>query len=213
MLAATLLVGGTFVGTKALFVDNTDKVGELKISTGDVDIEVLESSKWVLDRNGAELKEGTNITDPLGQVGYADTHDRNKIDKVPTYIDNDGDEKETPFANNLKPGDVLTKVVTVKNVGTLNAILELDDSNVVNQLGDLSDFIVPTKTGITTAWKNDNIVEPGETATFTLTLTATQTSAHNTSSTGVVLDNNDDQEDAIVDLTNAWVLTATQTTK
>ena len=59
MLAAALLVGGTFVGTKALFTDKIETAGELQISTGDVNIEIIEPSKWALIRNGNELKEGT----------------------------------------------------------------------------------------------------------------------------------------------------------
>ena len=38
-LAASLLVGGTFIGTKALFTDSIENVGEISISTGDLDIE------------------------------------------------------------------------------------------------------------------------------------------------------------------------------
>lgn len=203
MLAATLLVGGTFLGTKALFTDNINTVGELKISTGDVDIEILEeNSKWTLLRNGEELKEGTNIEDQFGKDGFAPEHDTNKIDEVP----------ETPFANNLKPGDVLRKIVVVKNMGTLNAKLLLDSTKVEEKLGNLSDFITATETEIVDA-NGNGILEPGEIATVTLILTAEQDSAHNTSSTGEVKDNNNAQEDAIVDLTNAWELTATQTTR
>ncbi len=208
MLAAGLLVGGTFVGTKALFTDNINTVGELKISTGDVDIEVLGTSKWELLRNGSELKEGTNIKDQLGKDGFAPESDNNKQDVVPT--DNNG--KETPFANNLKPGDKLRKIVEVKNVGTLDAKLSLDSTGVSEKLGELKDFITVEESSIVDASGN-GILEPGEIATFTLTLNANQESVHNTSSTGSVKDNNDKQEDAIVDLTNAWVLTATQTTR
>ena len=203
MLAAGLLVGGTFVGTKALFTDNINTVGELKISTGDVDIEVLGTSKWELLRNGSELKEGTNIKDQLGKDGFAPESDNNKQDVVPT--DNNG--KETPFANNLKPGDKLRKIVEVKNVGTLDAKLSLDSTGVSEKLGELKDFITVEESSIVDASGN-GILEPGEIATFTLTLNANQESVHNTSSTGSVKDNNDKQEDAIVDLTNAWVLTA-----
>lgn len=202
MLAATLLVGGTFAGTKALFTDNIDNVGELKISTGDVDIKVLDSSKWTIDRNGVELKEGSNIEGDIGEEGFAPSHDTNKQDVAP----------ETPFANNLKPGDILTKKVTIKNIGTLNAKLTLDDTGVEGKLGELKDFIKPGKTAIVDK-NNNGILEPGEEAEFTLTLTAEQDSVHNTSSTGEVKDNNDTQEDAIVDLTNAWILNATQTIK
>lgn len=62
-LAATLLVGGTFLGTKALFTDKIDTVGELSISTGDVDIDAEVVQDWTLDRNGEEDGKGTNTQD------------------------------------------------------------------------------------------------------------------------------------------------------
>lgn len=58
-LAATLLVGGTFLGTKALFTDKVDTVGELSISTGDVDVEAKTTKDWTLVRNGEDANEGT----------------------------------------------------------------------------------------------------------------------------------------------------------
>lgn len=58
-LAATLLVGGTFLGTKALFTDKVDTVGELSISTGDVDLGQYVSKDWTLDRNGEDSNTGS----------------------------------------------------------------------------------------------------------------------------------------------------------
>ena len=199
MLAAALLVGGTFVGTKALFTDKIETAGELQISTGDVNIKVSETSGWILTRNGSELNEGTNIENN-GIDGFAP-------DKGYGITNNKDTVPETPFANNLKPGDVLKKVVTIKNIGTLNAKLSLDSSKVSEKLGSLNDFITATETNFNDANEN-GILEPGEYGSIILTLTADQESVHNI--TGV---NNDTQEDTIVDLTNAWVLTATQTTR
>lgn len=54
-LAATLLVGGTFVGTKALFTDKADATTDLVLTTGKVDVEVNEG-KW--SRNGVESDNG-----------------------------------------------------------------------------------------------------------------------------------------------------------
>ena len=60
MLAATLLVGGTFVGTKALFTDEVSTAGELSISTGDLDIEVT-GGEWERITSGQDPVEG--VTD------------------------------------------------------------------------------------------------------------------------------------------------------
>ena len=60
MLAATLLVGGTFLGTKALFTDEVTAAGEISISTGDLDLEVTNDTGWKLTRNGAEDETGTD---------------------------------------------------------------------------------------------------------------------------------------------------------
>lgn len=95
-LAATLLVGGTFLGTKALFTDKVDVAGELKISTGDVDIDVIEDTSWKLIRLGNDSNTGTNN----------DSGDKLNFD-------------------NLKTGDKIERTVKVKNDGTLKAQLEL----------------------------------------------------------------------------------------
>lgn len=206
MLAAALLVGGTFAGTKALFTDSIKAVGELKISTGDVDIEITDTptipygNEWRLYRNGNELKEGTNIIDPLGKDGFAPGNDSNTVDTAP----------ETPFANNLKPGDILEKIVEVKNIGTLNAKLHLDSTKVSEKLGDLKDFInvEASNSNIEYPKGANGILEPGKIATVKLRLTVNTEQEYAHDKKGI---NSDEQEDAIVDLTDAWVLRATQT--
>lgn len=205
MLAAALLVGGTFVGTKALFTDKIETAGELQISTGDVNIKVMEPSEWRLERNGSELNDGTSIINN-GIDGFA-PHEGSGITNKKDIPLKDSNGNEIPFANNLKPGDKLKKVVTIKNIGTLNAKISLDSSKVSEKLGNLKDFITATETSFNDA-NGNGILEPGEVGSIWLTLTADQESVHNI--TGV---NNDLQEDAVVDLTNAWVLTATQTTR
>ncbi|MEG1285055.1 MAG: hypothetical protein RSD22_04905 [Romboutsia sp.] len=55
MLAATLLVGGTFAGTKALFTDKVDIANKLVITTGIVDIEIKEDTEWF--KNGDKLSK------------------------------------------------------------------------------------------------------------------------------------------------------------
>ncbi|GAA0102370.1 hypothetical protein UT300012_30850 [Paraclostridium bifermentans] len=101
-LAATLLVGGTFLGTKALFTDKIDTVGELKISTGDVDIEVIGENKWKLHRQGDDKNTGTG------------NEDGNKLD-----------------FDNLKTGDYLTKTIQIENKGTLKANIDLQKNELV----------------------------------------------------------------------------------
>ena len=205
MLAATLLVGGTFVGTKALFTDELNTVGDLAISTGDVDIEVVPnegeiSNEWKLNRNGAELSDGTNIglTNDDSTTGTITEDDWNGI-------------TSSKKANNLKPGDVLTKTITVQNQGTLVAELDLTtNENIQSQLGVLSGLI--TATGTIT--DEDKKLYPGETTTIELTLTVENKGGkHSTSTNTTVTDNNyntDGIEDHKIDLKNAWVLTATQ---
>ncbi|WP_025161797.1 hypothetical protein [Paraclostridium bifermentans] len=102
-LAATLLVGGTFLGTKALFTDKIDTVGELSISTGDVDIEVIGENKWKLHRQGNDTNTGT------GNLA--------------------GDDMDF---DNLKTNDYLMKKIKIKNNGTLKAQIDLERNNKVS---------------------------------------------------------------------------------
>lgn len=71
-LAATLLVGGTFLGTKALFTDKVDTVGELSISTGDVDIEATTAQDWKLARNGEDDSKGTTGPAQFDNLKFGD---------------------------------------------------------------------------------------------------------------------------------------------
>lgn len=204
MLAAALLVGGTFVGTKAMFKDTVKVAGELSISTGDVDLEVVESeTKWKLDRNGSELAEGTKgIEDNGGKEGYAG------IDNPSAEIDNETTENSN-FANNLKYGDVLTKTVIVQNVGTLNATnLEI----VRNKESNMPSWISVETGNITDLEGNKiettSVIEPKDKVKVELKLTVNAEGQHN--KTG---QNSDNQENQIIDLIDAWTLTAQQTTK
>ena len=215
MLAATLLVGGTFLGTKALFTDKLDSIGELAISTGDVDIEVTGIGTWTLTRNGVDLQDGTsNINDIGGTNGFAPIHKDNKEDTKP-----EGVTDNTPFANNLKMGDVLTKTVTVENKGTLNAVLDLkqieENGNIPEKLKNIielqEDYTVNHKDGHLIA--NNNILEPGETATVTLTISLKEEpeQLHNSAKGNSA--NDDGIEDTVINLTNRWELSANQVTE
>lgn len=57
MLAATLLVGGTFVGTKALFTDRATATTDLVITMGEIGIEVKEGAKWKIEKQNGEVVE------------------------------------------------------------------------------------------------------------------------------------------------------------
>lgn len=171
-LAATLLVGGTFLGTKALFTDKVDVAGELKISTGDVDIEVINQTDWTLDRNGDEANTGTN-------------HEDGSLD-------------------NIKPGDVLTKEITIKNAGTLIAEVNLVRNEKVN-LGVLDGFLTLEET-LDKGNNVDNLtLNPDEEKTVELKISANGPGLHNKEGY-----NTDEIEKETVDLTSAWTLNAKQ---
>lgn len=206
MLAATLLVGGTFVGTKALFTDVEQVAGELSISTGDVNIFADTDVKWKLDRNGNEHADGSKGIE--GEVGTNEG-----------ILGDGGDsfETENPLANNLKPGDILTKEITVKNNGTLKAKISVTESeDLKEELKGLQGLIIAESSIIYT--DNDEILLPGETAKLKLTLTVggvQEDHKHSPSKTTDTVDgsyNTDGIEDYKVDLNGAWVLSATQTT-
>lgn len=57
MLAATLLVGGTFMGTKALFTDNVTANNDLVITMGNLNLDIVEG-KWENTNPGQETTQG-----------------------------------------------------------------------------------------------------------------------------------------------------------
>ncbi len=57
MMAAMLLVGGTFVGTKALFTDADIAENGLIITTGEIGIEVDQKSEWEIEKSNGEVEE------------------------------------------------------------------------------------------------------------------------------------------------------------
>jgi len=57
MLAATLLVGGTFVGTKALFTDSATATTDLVITMGEIGIAVDEDAEWKIEDQNGEVIE------------------------------------------------------------------------------------------------------------------------------------------------------------
>ena len=140
-LAATLLVGGTFWGTKALFTDKVDTVGELSISTGDVDMVAEVTQDWTLDRNGYEPNTGTSDGGRLAQF------------------------------DNLKYGDVLTKKVTITNKGTLKALVNFTENEAVtDKLPTGIDFTAEFKDSKGNKLPAESTMDIGSSATVDLKL-------------------------------------------
>ncbi|MGL5695216.1 MAG: TasA family protein [Peptostreptococcaceae bacterium] len=54
MLAATLLVGGTFLGTKALYSDQETVDTGFVIKTGTLDVSIVDDNGWYVTQNGTE---------------------------------------------------------------------------------------------------------------------------------------------------------------
>lgn len=196
-LAASLLVGGTFIGTKALFTDSIENVGEISISTGDLDIE-LEGTDWVLDRNGSEHADGTqNVEDKEGN------------DKG-TLVSNDITRTEA-FANNLKPGDKLTKTVKIKNNGTLVA----DKLTLISNEDKINEGLNQLKGLLTVSAEKleKTSLLPGESTTVTLTIYVNDEGGEHIKEGENAVDGNyntDDIENSTITLKNAWTLKATQ---
>ncbi|MBC8632011.1 hypothetical protein H8697_09870 [[Eubacterium] tenue] len=96
MMAAMLLVGGTFAGTKAWFTAKKTVDTSFEITTGSIDIET-EDKGWVVKTPKDEKTE--MVVRPGSGM-------------------------------NFKPGDILEKEVTIKNIGDLAQKLEINRSNV-----------------------------------------------------------------------------------
>lgn len=181
MLAATLLVGGTFLGTKAMFTDKVDVAGEVSISTGDVDIAVAEDNEWILKSNGAD--ENKN--------GEAD-FDNLKTGDILT--------KEVVLKNN---GTLKAIVNLEKNEDMISQLPEGFEytAKLMEEIsGDSESVPVYRPVG------KDHVMKPGETVLVKLNLKVTGGGQHNQSGSL----NSDKQEQQIIDLENSYILDATQ---
>lgn len=101
-LAATLLVGGTFAGTKAWFTASGEVDSGLVVTTGSMGLEVNSEKNWTVIEEDGYQTEITNKT-------------------------NGNDFK------NAKPGDTFEKIVTIKNTGSLNQVLEVSGGSIDNK--------------------------------------------------------------------------------
>lgn len=183
MLAATLLVGGTFVGTKALFTDKVEVAGELAIATGDVDIEVVGEPIWERITSGEDEVNSTEGID----------------------------------FDNLKTGDILQKEITIKNEGTLKAIVNLNENTTVTDVLPAGiDYTATFKDSQNQLINEAKTFEPGEEATITLRIEVTGGGVHikdnylsGTESSEEL--NSDAQEEVVLDLRNSYIIEAEQT--
>ena len=175
-LAATLLVGGTFAGTKALFSDEAKVTGELSISTGDVDITTTGVEKdWKIVRNGDE---------------------------------NNGPSKEVTF-DNLKVGDEITKQITVKNSGTLKAIVDLEANSQAFKKLNLPKGIEYTATFRDkegNELKEGAVMDSGSSAIVDFKIEVTGGGKHNDKESL----NSETQEETIINLNDSYTLDAVQ---
>lgn len=149
MLAASLLVVGTFVGTKALFTDSIDAVGELSISTGDVDIDAQVIQDWKLERNGEEPNTGTSDKGRLAQF------------------------------DNLKTGDKLTKKIEIINKGTLKAVVNLkEEESITGKLPDGIEYTATLKNNYNQDI-NGSVIAPGYNGIVEFTIEVVDGGKHN----------------------------------
>ncbi len=97
MLAATLLVGGTFVGTKAWFTASGTVDSGLVVTTGTMGLSVTEDNNW-------------KVVTPGGITEITNQDAGNNFE-------------------NVKPGDIFEKTVTITNTGSLNQILTVSKAD------------------------------------------------------------------------------------
>jgi len=105
-LAATLLVGGTFVGTKAWFTETKTVNSGLVISTGSIDLTVT-STEW----QAIGTQESTKV------------------------VTEDEGSKVTTFSN-TRPGDSFEKTITIQNEGTLAQNIKLSGGTLNDNVKD-----------------------------------------------------------------------------
>ena len=118
-LAATLLVGGTFAGTKAWFSDKVETDNGIKITMGTLDLELKENgaTQEGVNEGWKLIRDEKVISDKLGSKKESREESKN------------GDIKKEHI--NIRPGDYFEREFTVKNTGSLDQIVKID-SNLVH---------------------------------------------------------------------------------
>lgn len=123
MMAATLLVGGTFMGTKAWFSDKAETDNGIKITMGNLDLQLLE--------NGS-TEEGKNFGWKLVRDGEEESLAGKEIEKGKLASSNDN---ITDDHINIRPGDKFTRTFTIKNNGSLDQQVAVSH-NINTSIGD-----------------------------------------------------------------------------
>lgn len=145
MLAATLLVGGTFVGTKAWFSDQVTTDNGITITMGTLDLELKETEGNNI--NGEKVKGWTLVRGELDNESTTGRTARNG-------------EVDNTFAE-IRPGDYFEREFTVTNTGSLDQLVEvkgghIEDTTIYDNL-----FTLTIDKG-NEADKNDEIITEGE---------------------------------------------------
>lgn len=169
MLAATLLVGGTFVGTKAWFSDKVETDNGIKITMGTLDLELKENGAGEEGENkGWKLVRDEKVISSYFNLG---SQKESKEDSK------NGDIKKEHV--NIRPGDYFEREFTVKNTGSLDQIVKVDSKlvhGVYNHLFELTindegkDILINT---------NEFRLNPGESKTVKLKLQPTASGLDN----------------------------------
>ena len=187
MIVAMLLASGsTFIGTKALFKKELDLAHELQISTGNLDIGIVEgedgkNAKWSIVRNNGE--------------------DGNESKGKNEGSNNEQSEKLNDLqVDNLKYGDKLTKKIKFKNNGTLRAKVKLSS---------LRKIVLPLGIEYTAKLSGDDIkngvIDPNGEGTIELSLEVTGKGKYNTDNI-----NSDSFQGKSIDLNDSYILEASQ---
>lgn len=203
IMAAMLLVGGTFVGTKAYFTDRVDAGGELFISTGDLDLELKDEGQWTVSRRGQESGHGTK--------GVKDDNGKLNISMEELSQEEKGALGKNVFVNNLKPYDKIEKKVIIRNNGTLVATniqvlpSTTEDIRITANNGNTNVLLDATTSKIV-----NNTLKPGEEMELTLTLQVKDFDLAQVDHNNRIAYNSDGVEDTVIDLQHAWILSAEQ---
>ena len=120
LISGSLLVGGTFIGTKSWFTDSGTVDNSLIVTMGSFDLDIIENK---------DVKNN-----PEGWVHYRN----GKGESIKT-------EANGHVFTNIKPGDQFIRTVTFKNNGTLDQRVTLDLSNFKGEVP--SGFMLNTNMG------------------------------------------------------------------
>ena len=172
MLAATLLVGGTFVGTKAWFSDQVTTDNGIKITMGTLDLELEETHTG----KGENLVKGWQLV----REGEAESNNVSFNGMV---------NKE--FLN-IRPGDKFERTITITNKGTLDQNVTVTKTT-EGQLSNLFELSVVNGSGELNTNNSSFKLNSGDSKTVKLRLTPNAENLVNNDYNHANHDNNLDQ--------------------